>query len=75
VGKLEGKRLLESRRRTLEDNIKTDLKKWYWKEWPGMAKDRDRWQIVLNAVMNIRVPKNVGDFLTGSSWTLLYVVT
>ena len=29
----------------------------------------------MNAVMNLRVPKNVGNSLTDSSWTLLYVVS
>ena len=33
--------------------------------WIDLAQDRDWWQRVLvNAVMNLRVPKNVGNFLT-----------
>jgi hypothetical protein len=35
---------------------------WIFKKWDGnmdwieLARDRDRWWVVLNAVMNIRVP-------------------
>jgi len=45
-----------------------DLQKWYWKERPGMADDRDRWQFVVDAVMNLRVPKKCGEFL---DWLLM----
>jgi hypothetical protein len=33
-------------------------------EWIDMAQDRDRWRVVENAVMNLRVPQNAGNFLS-----------
>ena len=58
VGKPEGKRPLRRPRRRWEDNIKMapqevgcgDM------DWIKMAQDRDRWQALVNAVMDLRVP-------------------
>jgi len=35
-------------------------------DWIVLAQDRDRQQARVSAVMNLRVPQNVGSFLT--SW-------
>ena len=33
-------------------------------DWIDQAPDRDKWWALVNAVMNIRVPLNAGNFLT-----------
>ena len=59
VGKTEGKRSLGRTRRRWEDNIKMDLQKvgWGCGDWIELVQDRDMWQALVNAVMNLRVPK------------------
>jgi hypothetical protein len=66
VGKPEGKRPLGRPRRRWEDNIKMYLQEVGYgsMDWIGLAQDRDRWREFLNAVMNLRFPKNEGNFLT-----------
>ena len=32
-------------------------------DWTALAQDRDRWQTLVNAAMNILVPQNAGNFL------------
>jgi hypothetical protein len=60
VGKPEGKRPLGRPRIRWEDDIKMDLQEvgcgWIGSIWLRIA--------VVNAVMNLRVPKNAGNFLT-----------
>jgi len=62
VGKPEGKRPLGRPRHRWEENIKMDLQEVGWEcmDWIDLAKDRDRWRALENAVMNPRVPKMRG---------------
>jgi hypothetical protein len=57
VGKPEGKRPLERLRSRWEDNIKVDLEEvgYGGMDWIELAQDRDRWRVLVNAVMNLRV--------------------
>jgi hypothetical protein len=58
VGKFEGKRPLERPMRRWVDNINVDLQEVGCGgiNWIELARDRDRWQALVNAVMNLRVP-------------------
>jgi len=58
VGKPEGKRPLKRPRHRWEDNIKMDLQEVGCRgmDWIELAQDRDRWQALVNTVMNLRVP-------------------
>jgi hypothetical protein len=66
VVKSEGKRPLGRPRRRWEDNIKMDIQEVGWRgtDWIWLAQDRDSWRAIVNAVMNLRVPYNAGNFLT-----------
>jgi hypothetical protein len=66
VGKPEGKRPLAGPRHRWQGNIKMDLRKI---GWDGMdcihpSQDRDQWRALVNTVMNLRVPYNVGKPLS-----------
>ena len=58
LGKPEGKRPPGRPRRRWVDNIRMDLQEvgWGYKDWIGLAQDRDRWRTLVIAVMNVRVP-------------------
>ena len=58
MGKPEGKRPLGRPRLRWEDNIKVDLQEVGYgsMKWIEVAQDRDRWQALVNAVMNLRTP-------------------
>ena len=58
VGKPEGKRPLGRPRRRWVDNIRMDLQEvgCGYIDWIGLAQDKDGWQRLVSAVMNLRVP-------------------
>jgi len=58
VGKPEGKTPLGRPRRRWVDNIGMDHQEVgsEYMDWIGLAQDRDGWQRLVNAVMNLRVP-------------------
>jgi hypothetical protein len=58
VGKPEGRRPLERPRRRWEGNIKMDLREVGWGgiDWIDLAQDRDSLRLLVNTVMNLRVP-------------------
>ena len=66
VGKPERKRPLGRHRRRWEDKIKMDLQEVGCEgmNWIDLTQNRDRWRVLVNAVMNRRVLYNVGNFLT-----------
>jgi hypothetical protein len=57
VGKLEGKRPLGRPRRRWKDGVRKDLREigLGGVDWIRLAQDRDRWRVVVSAVMNLRV--------------------
>jgi len=58
VGKPEGSRPLGRPRHRWVDNISMDLQevRCGYMDWIGLAQDRERWQTLVGAVMNLRVP-------------------
>jgi hypothetical protein len=66
VGKPEGKRPLGRPRRKWVGNVKIDLREigWDGMDWIDLAQDRGKWRALVNALMNLQVPKNSGKFLS-----------
>jgi hypothetical protein len=58
VEKTGGNRPLGRPRRRWEDNIKMDVTEigWGGMDWIDLTKDKGHWRILLNTVMNLRVP-------------------
>jgi hypothetical protein len=58
VGRPEGRRPLGRSRRRLEDKIKMDLREigFVDVDWINWAQDRDMWRVLVNTIMNLRVP-------------------
>jgi hypothetical protein len=65
----DGKRRLGSPRHRWVDNIRMDHREtgWICMDWMDLAQDRDQWRAHVNTIINLRVPYNVGKFL--SSYT------
>jgi hypothetical protein len=65
VGRPEGKSQSGRPRRRWEDNIKIDHKVVGLRsmDWIHLAQDRDRWQALVNAVMDFRASIKCGEFL------------
>ena len=65
MGKHEGNRPLGRTRHRWEENIMMNLQEVGYKgmDWIDLTQDRDRWQALINAVINLQVPPNVGKFL------------
>jgi hypothetical protein len=60
----EGNRSFRRSKRTMRDNIKTDLKGIVWEcvDWTHLAQDRHQWLALVNTVTNLRVIQKAGNF-------------
>jgi hypothetical protein len=58
VGKPEGKSPLQRPRCWRVENIRIVLREVGWGDvdWIDLAKDRNRWRVLVNSVLNLRVP-------------------
>jgi hypothetical protein len=66
VENLQGKIPPARPRHRWENNIKIDLRKVGSgdMDWIHLAQDRGQWRTLVNTVMNLLVPQNVGKFLS-----------
>jgi hypothetical protein len=48
------------------DNIKMDITErgWSGMDWINVAQDRGMWRALVNTVMKLQIPQNVGEFLS-----------
>ena len=71
VGKREEKRPLGRHRRRWKDNMNMYLQEVGCEDidWIELAHNRDRWRALVNTDMNLRVPHDVGNFLTISNFS------
>ena len=58
VGRPEGKKPCGRSRHRLDDNIRRDLQEKGWEglDWINLAQDSARWRVLVNVLMNLRVP-------------------
>jgi hypothetical protein len=63
------KRPVGRQRRRWVDNIRMDQGEVGWGEvdWIGLAQDRNRWRVLVNSVLNLRVPKSAWKLSSGLS--------
>jgi len=61
VGRSEGKEPLGRPGRRSADNIKMDLQERM--AWLGLSQERDRWQTLVNAAMNLLGSIKWGEFI------------
>jgi hypothetical protein len=47
------------------DNIKIDVQELEWEglDWVSLAQDRNKWQVVVSAALNLRVSIKCGEFI------------
>jgi hypothetical protein len=66
VGKPEGRRPLARPSCRWEYNMKMDTQEvgCGGMDWIDLAQDRYMWRALVNVIMNLLVPQNVGNFLT-----------
>ena len=58
LGKPEGGRPMGRPRRRWVNNIRMDLQEvgCVYMDWIGLAQDRDKWQMLVSAEMNLQIP-------------------